>query len=295
MPTTPILVTSPEGLEPHRQCLVAGGIGGKALRTEQPTQRVECRSDMVVAMCVDTTRDARQHLRWSRSSLLVMVLRDGSAVPDRSDGRSRLVAASRANHPNSETGRAALQRALEGLGDDTRRCHGSPSQAEPASTPEAIEDQQSSGGSLREVSMDGDSPQGSAVVPAEAERVSGWIEEHSNIFLRLVLSHGRSHGDRLSHCRIDVVDLEVEVHHRTLVLPCRRPHGGAVAVRLLDNLLDALPVVPAGAGRTQISRAKSLRHRRSLFVDPSLSLAAVVGQTGADQAKVDTGRVPFVA
>ena len=43
-------------------------------------------------------------------------VRDGTAVPDRSDGRPRLVAASRANHPNSETGRAAVKVPLEGLG-----------------------------------------------------------------------------------------------------------------------------------------------------------------------------------
>ena len=41
-------------------------------------------------------------------------VRDGTAVPDRSDGRSRLVAASRANHPNSETGRAVFQCAAGG-------------------------------------------------------------------------------------------------------------------------------------------------------------------------------------
>src|ERR1700733_15625562 len=43
-------------------------------------------------------------------------VRDGTAVPDRSDGRPRLVAASRANHPNSETGRAAVYVQLVGLG-----------------------------------------------------------------------------------------------------------------------------------------------------------------------------------
>jgi hypothetical protein len=37
--------------------------------------------------------------------------------------------------------------------DDVLRRHGTPSQTEPTSTPETIKDQQSSGGSLREVSM----------------------------------------------------------------------------------------------------------------------------------------------
>jgi len=39
--------------------------------------------------------------------------------------------------------------------DNVLQRHGTPSQTEPASTPEAIQDQQSSGGSLREVSMNG--------------------------------------------------------------------------------------------------------------------------------------------
>ena len=41
--------------------------------------------------------------------------------------------------------------------DDISQRHGNPSQTGPASTPEAISDQQSSGGSLREVSMNGGS------------------------------------------------------------------------------------------------------------------------------------------
>ena len=42
--------------------------------------------------------------------------------------------------------------------DDVLQRHGTPSQTGPASTPEAIQDQQSSGGSLREVSMYGGTP-----------------------------------------------------------------------------------------------------------------------------------------
>jgi hypothetical protein len=55
------------------------------------------------------------------------------------------------------------------------------------------------------------------------------IEEHSDILLRLVPGLGRAEGNRLSDCRREVVDLEVQVHHGTLVFACRRPHGGAVA------------------------------------------------------------------
>ena len=42
--------------------------------------------------------------------------------------------------------------------DDVLQRHRTPSQTEPTSTPEAIQDQQSSGGSLREVSMYWDTP-----------------------------------------------------------------------------------------------------------------------------------------
>ena len=73
-------------------------------------------------------------------------VRDGTAVPDRSDGWSGLLVAGRTNHPTSETGRAAVNVRLEGSVDDVFRRHGTPSQTEPTSTPEAIWDQQSSGG-----------------------------------------------------------------------------------------------------------------------------------------------------
>ena len=46
-----------EALEPREQGLVAGRIGGEALGAEQSTQRVEGRSNMDVAMGVDTTGD----------------------------------------------------------------------------------------------------------------------------------------------------------------------------------------------------------------------------------------------
>ena len=49
---------------------------------------------MNVEVRVDATgHTPAQLLRWSWSSLLSFVLRDGTAVPDRSDGRSRLFVA----------------------------------------------------------------------------------------------------------------------------------------------------------------------------------------------------------
>ena len=64
------------------------------------------------------------------------------------------------------------------------------------------------------------------------------IEEHSDILPRLVPSHGRSKRNRVSDCRIEVANLEVQVHHRTLIFICRGPHGGAVAVGFLENDVD---------------------------------------------------------
>ena len=99
-----------ERLEPSQQRLVAAGACLKALRAEQPAERVEGRSDMDVEVRIDSTGDpTRSFYDGHWSSLLVMVLRDGMAVPDRSDGRSRLLVATRTNHPNSETGRAAFK------------------------------------------------------------------------------------------------------------------------------------------------------------------------------------------
>ena len=45
----------PEGLEPSEQFLVAGGVGLKALRAEQPAEGVEGGSHMDVEVRVNTT------------------------------------------------------------------------------------------------------------------------------------------------------------------------------------------------------------------------------------------------
>ncbi|MGB9112473.1 MAG: hypothetical protein WCF24_07080 [Acidimicrobiales bacterium] len=39
-----------------------------------------------------------------------------------------------------------------------------------------------------------------------------WIEENSDVLLRLVPGHSRSQIDCLTDCGIEVADLEVEVH-----------------------------------------------------------------------------------
>jgi hypothetical protein len=72
----------------------------------------------------------------------------------------------------------------------------------------------------------------SAVVSAEAERVPGWVEKHSDVLLRLGCSHRGAQGERLSDRGIEIADLEVEVHHRALCTVDGRPYRGLVIGRL---------------------------------------------------------------
>ena len=119
----PILVTSPKPSSQPSNAFVAGGVGLEALRAEQPAERVQGGSHMDVEVGVDATGDpTRSFYDGHWSSLLSMVLRDGTAVPDRSDGRSGLFRATRTNHPNSETGRAVFQCAA-GRSRSTTSCN----------------------------------------------------------------------------------------------------------------------------------------------------------------------------
>ena len=77
-----------------------------------------------------------------------------------------------------------------------------------------------------------------AVVSAEAEGVTGWVEEHADVLLRLVRSHRCSEGNGLGDRGVEVAGLEVEVHHRTLLPAGWRPYGGLVAGRLLEHGVD---------------------------------------------------------
>jgi len=79
------------------------------------------------------------------------------------------------------------------------------------------------------------SGRGLAVVSAKAEGVTGWVEKHSDVLLRLVRSHRCSECNGLGDRAVEVADLEVEVHHRTLLPIDWRPYGGLVAGRLLEH------------------------------------------------------------
>ena len=71
----------------------------------------------------------------------------------------------------------------------------------------------------------------SAVVSAEAERVPGWVEKHSDVLLRLGCSQRGAQGERLSDRGIEIADLEVEVHHRALCTVDGRPYRNASGVK----------------------------------------------------------------
>ena len=105
-----------EALEPSQQRLVAGRVGEKRSEPSSPPRDRGLPPHGRRGACRRHRSHHAQLLRWSWSSLLSKVLRDGTAVPDRSDGRSGLFLATRTNHPNSETGRAAFNVRLEGLG-----------------------------------------------------------------------------------------------------------------------------------------------------------------------------------
>lgn len=70
----------------------------------------------------------------------------------------------------------------------------------------------------------------SSLVETEAEGVAGGVEEHSDVLLRLVLGHRGAQGDR----RVQIADLEVEVHHRALSAIDRWPDRSPVAFGLLE-------------------------------------------------------------
>jgi len=59
--------------------------------------------------------------------------------------------------------------------------------------------------------------------------VAGGVDEHANVLLRLVRSDSCSQGERLPDRRVEVGDLEVNVHHRTLFAVDGRPDGPPIA------------------------------------------------------------------
>ena len=68
--------------------------------------------------------------------------------------------------------------------------------------------------------------------------MTGRIEEHPDIVLRLFRSDRGSEGHCLGDRGVQVPDLEVEVHHRALLPVGRWPYRGLVTTRLLEYDID---------------------------------------------------------
>jgi hypothetical protein len=78
------------------------------------------------------------------------------------------------------------------------------------------------------------------LIEAQAEGVSGGVEHNPDVRLRLVFREGGSQGHRFGDGRVQVRDLEVEVHHRALLPVDGRPDRRAVAVGLLEHEVRSL-------------------------------------------------------
>jgi hypothetical protein len=107
---------------------------------------------------------------------------DGTAVPDRSDGRSGLFVATGPITPTLRRDVPSFNMRLVGLVDDVLQRHGTPSQTGPASTPEAIEDQKSSVGPQRSINEVGH-PSGREQWP---------LEVHQTMSRKHLMEHRRS-------------------------------------------------------------------------------------------------------
>ena len=63
----------------------------------------------------------------------------------------------------------------------------------------------------------------------------GWVEQHSYVLLRLVLCDSCPERHCLGDSRVKVINLKVEMHHRTLLSRQRGPYGGFVVRCLLED------------------------------------------------------------
>jgi hypothetical protein len=81
-----------EAFKPADQCLVAGSIGIERLGANQSAQWVKSSGNVLIEVGIDTTRDARGSFYDGHGHpFLLKWLRGGTAVLDRSDGRSGLL------------------------------------------------------------------------------------------------------------------------------------------------------------------------------------------------------------
>src|SRR4051794_25425278 len=123
----------------------------------------------------------------------------------------------------------------------------------------------------------------SAVVAHQAERMAGRVEQHPDVVLRLRLGQRGAQGDRVLDRRVEVADLEVEVHHRPLLPRRRRPHRGLVTGRLLEHHVDR----PLRGGQD--------RRPRLLVADRPVEQLGVEPRQGRRVGRLDGGSPPHAA
>jgi hypothetical protein len=105
-----------EALEPVQQGLVAGGVGFKALRAEQPAERVEGCSHVNVEVRIDATGHTTRGFYDGHGHPFSQSVEGWHGRPGSERRAVWVVLATRTNHPNFETGRARFNVRLEGLG-----------------------------------------------------------------------------------------------------------------------------------------------------------------------------------
>jgi len=66
-------------------------------------------------------------------------------------------------------------------------------------------------------------PSSVLVVPAQAERMPGWIQQNPDVVLRLELGDPGAQGHGVGDGRVEIRHLDVEVHHRALLARCGGP------------------------------------------------------------------------
>ena len=58
----------------------------------------------------------------------------------------------------------------------------------------------------------------------------GWVEQDSHVVLRLEVGDPRAKGDRIGDSNVQILYVEVKVHHRPLFTTLWGPHRGYVSV-----------------------------------------------------------------
>jgi hypothetical protein len=80
----------------------------------------------------------------------------------------------------------------------------------------------------------------------------GRVDQYADMLLGLVIGNLRSERNGVGYGRIEVSDLEIEMHHGALPSLNGRPHGWHVALSLLEDEIDR-PLGRSDDGGVQLS------------------------------------------